>query len=362
MFFLFTYNSGSPLQARKTAPLFTVILILLIIVAIVVLIGIILRKIAAYKQSDKYLEKEKERITKYSDISKYANANELSETEKNILWDVCQATQWKNILYSLKDNSSVNELFKTAYRILKEKKYFTEKKLNLYFKTVFKIESIVAQHKKLISSKQIPVQSVIHFVNEEGEKFPFTIIENAKDFFVIIIPEFFIKSSEKPQILKQYRFVYKIEEGLSYNFVTRIIRYEENNPNEIRAIIAHTDTFECQTLRKFKREFFEKSCYFSAVAFLNNNKDEYKVKEKKFPGKITNISGGGCCIKTTLPIKENQYLCIFLNSIGINEGILGKIKRTRKLSGGLFSLHIQFIKLKLEIENKILTLVYKYDL
>lgn len=361
MFFLFTENSGSPLQARKTAPLFAAILILSAIIALVVIIGLIFKSVAAYKQSDKYIEKSKTRATNRSDVSTFAKNNELSEEEKNILWAACQATQWKNILYSLKDNSSVNELFKNAYLILKEKKYFTEKKLNSYFKTVFKIETIVAQHKKIISSKQLPVQTVINYVHEEGEKYPLTIAENSKDFFATIVPEFLANSPAKPQILKQYRFVYKVEDGLSFNFFTRVIRYEETDQNETKAILAHTDTFECQTLRKSKRNFVEKACQFSAVAFLNNDKTKYKINEKKFSGKITNISGGGCCIKSSVNAKENQYLCVFLDSIGIDKGILGVIRRVRTLPGGVFSLHIQFVNLKLEIENKIFTLVYKYE-
>ena len=185
MFFLYMENSGSPILARKSAPLFTVILILGVIIVLVVALGILLAKVREYKKSNKYIEKEKNRTTNYSDIVKYANQNDFSTTEKSILWEVCQITQWKNIFYSLKDNSTVNELFRKAYYILKEKKGLSDKKLNLFFKTLFKIETIVAQYRKLISSKQIPLQSMIFYISDEGEQYPFTIIQNTKDFFVI---------------------------------------------------------------------------------------------------------------------------------------------------------------------------------
>lgn len=362
MFFLYGNNSGSPILARKSAPLFTVILILGIIIGIVVALGILISKIREYKKSDKYIEKEKDRITTYSDIVKYANQNEFSSNEKAIFWEICQITRWKNIFYTLKDNSSVNELFRKAYYIMKEKKDLSDKKLNLFFKTLFKIETIVAQYRKLISSKQIPLQSMIFYISDEGEQYPFTIIQNTKDFFVIEIPEFIAKTQRRPPILKQSRFTYKTNDGLSHNFVTRIIRYDENDPKQIKAIIAHTDKLECQTLRKFKREFFEEKCQFSAVIHNQSGQNKYVIKSEKLEGKITNISGGGCCIRTNLPIKENQYLCIFLESIGINEKLIGIIRRTRKLPNGTFSLHIQFLDLPISIENKILALVYKYEL
>ena len=245
---------------------------------------------------------------------------------------------------------------------MKEKKGLSDKKLNLFFKTLFKIETIVAQYRKLISSKQIPLQSMIFYISDEGEQYPFTIIQNTKDFFVIEVPEFIAKTQRKPQILKQSRFTYKTNDGLSHNFVTRIIRYDESNQNQIKAIVAHTDKLECQTLRKFKREFFEEKCQFSAVIHNPNSTNKYTIKPEKLDGKITNISGGGCCIRTNLPIKENQYLCVFLESIGINEKLIGIIRRTRKLPNGTFSLHIQFLDLPVSIENKILALVYKYEL
>lgn len=362
MFFLYAENSGSPILARKSAPLFTVILILGIIIGIIVAFGILIAKIREYKKSDKYVDKEKNRTTIYSDIVKYANQNDFSSNEKGILWEVCQITKWKNIFYTLKDNSSVNELFRKAYYILKEKKGLSEKKLNLFFKTLFKIETIVAQYRKLISSKQIPLKSLIFYISEEGEQYPFTIIQNTKDFFVIEVPEFIAKTQRRPQILKQSRFTYKTNDGLSHNFVTRIIRYDESDPKQIKAIIAHTDKLECQTLRKFKREFFEEKCHFSAVIHNPNGQNKYTVKPEKLEGKITNISGGGCCIRTNLPIKENQYLCVFLESIGINDKIIGIIRRTRKLYSAEFALHIQFLDLPVSIENKILALVYKYEL
>ena len=206
MFFLYGSNSGSPILARKSAPLFTVILILGVIIVLVVALGILIAKVREYKKSNKYIEKEKNRTTNYSDIVKYANQNDFSAGEKAIFWEVCQITQWKNIFYSLKDNSTVNELFRKAYYILKEKKGLSDKKLNLFFKTLFKIESIVAQYRKLISSKQIPLQSMIFYISDEGEQYPFTIIQNTKDFFVIEVPDFIAKTQRKPQILKQSRF------------------------------------------------------------------------------------------------------------------------------------------------------------
>ena len=106
--------------------------------------------------------------------------------------------------------------------------------------------------------------------------------------------------------------------------------------------------------------------YASAFAMKNENpkkgEEKYIVSEKEYEGKITNISAGGCCIQTDLPIKEKQYIGIILPDTGIDETIVGIIRRTRRLPTGKLALHIQFIQISLATKNRIHTLVYKYEL
>ena len=82
----------------------------------------------------------------------------------------------------------------------------------------------------------------------------------------------------------------------------------------------------------------------------------------EYAGKITNISAGGCCIQTTLPIKEKQYIGVSLPDTGIDEVMVGIIRRTRRLPTGKLALHIQFVQISLFAKNRINTLVYKYEL
>ena len=130
-------------------------------------------------------------------------------------------------------------------------------------------------------------------------------------------------------------------------------------------VLSHSEQLECQAQRHFKREFFERECNFKAVKVNENpkkNETLYTFSDKEYPGKITNISAGGCCIQTTLPIKENQYIGVHLPETGIDETIVGIIRRTRKLPTGKLALHIQFMQISLATKNRIHTLVYKYEL
>lgn len=367
MFFLLGSASGSPIEARQThATDLAVILILL--AAFAALLGIsfiVFLKIKNYYKSEKYIEKERSRKTKLKDVQKLAKDNNLTQKDINVIWDICRITDTNNILYSIRSNNEVNELFHTAYQIMKEQNTLTEEKLNDFFTTLFKLELIVAQFKKVISTHQIPEQTVIFYISNEGEQYPFTISQNQKDFFTAEIPEFIFKSKRRPELLTRSRFTFRTADGLSYNLITRIIRYNEGNDGKYYMVLSHSEQLECQAQRHFKRDFFEAECQFKAVKYLENpgtGEEQYTFADKEYTGKLTNISAGGCCIQTELPIKERQYIGIILPNTGIEETIVGIIRRTRRLPTGKLALHIQFVQISMTSKNRINTLVYKYEL
>lgn len=365
MLLLYAGGSGSPIAARQTAPIYLIILITAIIISVAILIGILLKKHSDYKKSDAYLNKEINRPTKKNDVLKIAELSNLNKADINILWEICLFTKCKNILFLLKTNAEVNDLFRTAYYLMKEQNFFTDKKLNSFFECLYKLEMYVAQTKKIYSTTQIPAQSIIFYISEEGEQYPFTVIKNSKDFFIAEIPEFLSKSQHKPEKLVRNRFTFKTTDGLSYNLVTRIIRYEDTTENKHYIILAHTDQLECQSQRHFKRDFFQEDCQFARIHIHPEAEDpakRYWISENKHDGKITNISAGGCCIQTELPVKENQSIVVTIPSKGLTEQMSGIIRRTRKLPNGKYALHIQFKNISIQTKNKIYTLVYKYEL
>lgn len=367
MFFLLGSGSGSPIEARQThAPDLVVIIILLAIFTVILGIAFaIYKKITNYYKSEEFLEKERNRKTKFKDIQKLASANNLTSKDTAILWEICRITDCSNITFLIKSNEEVNTLFRNAYNIMSEKNLLTEEKLNDFFTCLFKLELIVAQTKKLLSTRQIAPGSVIFYISNEGEQYPFTVNQNTKDFFTAEIPEFVYKTPRRPELLTRSRFTFKTSDGLSYNLITRIIRYNEANDGKYYMVIAHSEQLESQAQRHFKREFFEKECLFSSVKVNETpekGEEKFTISEKEYEGKITNISAGGCCIQTNLPIKEKQYIAVHLPDLDINEAIVGIIRRTRRLPTGRLALHIQFLDITLAAKNKIHLLVYKYVL
>ena len=367
MFFLLGSGSGSPVQARiaHRGDIAIIIVLLITLAAILGITFIVWMRIKNYYKSEAYLEKERSRKTKLQDVQKLAKDNNLSQKDINVIWEICRLTDTNNILYSIRSNNEVNELFHTAYDIMKQQNLFTEQKMDDFFTTLFKLEMVVAQFKKVVSTRQIPEQTVIFFISDEGEQYPFTVTQNQKDFFTAEIPEFIYKSPRKPALLTRSRFTFRTSDGLSYNLITRIIRYNEGNDGKFYMVLSHSEQLECQAQRHFKRDFFEAQCKFKAVKYLEHpgkGEEQYNFSDKEYVGKLTNISAGGCCVQTDLPIKEKQYIGIMLPETGIEETIVGIIRRTRRLPTGKLALHIQFVQISLPTKNRIHTLVYKYEL
>ncbi len=359
------YQAGSsPLQARQSVSIGLILLILFLIIAFCTLIWFCIRKYIAYTKSPKYIEKERNRPTKLRDITKLAKTYLLSTEEQLILWEICKVNSASNITYIIKDNNEMMNLFHKTYDIFKVKKE-SEEKFSALFKLLYHIEQIISQSKNMSSTRQIPLETVIFYVTKTNEQYPLTLIQNTKDSFFLDIPDFIYKTPIKPKELEKISFLFKTKNGVTYSFSSRVIRYQKTSDNVVFMVVGHSDNIFTQVQRHYKREVINDVCYFSPVRINRNHikdEDAFIYSTKKYEGKLTNISGGGCCISTPFPIRENQHLRILFPSLGIDEKILGIIKRTRKLINGEFLIHIQFIKFSIKTQNKIFAYVYKFEL
>lgn len=363
-------NSGSPILARQTAPIFLIFICILIIFSLIILAGLLVKKYLLYKKSEKYLSKEKARFTKKKDLRKLQRDFNLTKEELSFLAYLSKLVKSTNLFYLFKENIQIQNFFRTAYDKLKEKDS-SDLIINNFFKLSYKVENYFAQSKHLLSTRQIQPETIVFYITKEGEQFPFTLTNNHKEAFVLEIPDFFFNKNDKPKELEKIPFTFKTNTGLSYTFTSRIIRYEtkaENDSDNTKKhfiYVGHTENLSVQVQRHYKRETIECDSLFSPVNTSINEKTGEKIymyTDSDYRGKLINISGGGCCLKTKLPIRENQHIGIKVPFIDINKPIVGIIKKTRRLSDGNFALHIQFIQYTIEEQNKILAFVYKYDL
>lgn len=354
---------SSPLQARYNFPYFFAFLVALLIFAVIFLIWILVQKRIKYTKSKEHLEKEISRKTKKRDITKIAKECELTKDDIKYLLKLTNKTNSSNLFYIIKDLRKLRDFSRECYAFLKSTNA-NDFDINHLYKVIFKFEKAIAKKRKIISTKQIKTSSVVFYITKEGDSLPFYCVENTTEYFSVEIPDFFLQKKDKPNTLDKIYFTYKPQNGLSYCFSTRILRYTKLE-NKNLMVLAHSDNIFAELQRNNKRKPIDYPCNFTSIKKEEIDKKSeitFIFSDNYHQGKLINISGGGCCFKTSLPIKENQKLGITIPLLDLTSPIVGLIKKTRKMPDGTFALHIQFIKFSTKEQNKILAFIYGFDL
>ena len=369
---IFFQIGSSPLSARASFPIGIYILGVVLVAALVGGFWFLTKHLLDYKKSEKYIQKQLSRVSTYKDVKKFIEDNRLSSEEEDMLWNMCRIQKLPNINYYIKEPEPLFAKLKEFYFYLKEHNA-TPKDIDIFFRLDFNIEKISAATKNLLSTKQLIPEAIVFYLTHESEQFPFYVKSNTQDFLALEIPKFMYDNPNlKPPLLERLRFITKAQNGMTYHFTSRAMRYQTNPDGKIYLIIAHSEDLLNQAHRNSKRESIDAECIFHPARpakpeertkkAIKNNEDEYVIAPKEYPGRVTNISSGGCCIKTKLPVKEKQYLTIRIPTMDLDEHIIGIIRRTRQLLDQTYNLHVQFLKIDLESKNKINAYAFKYEI
>ncbi len=350
----------SPITARMNPAIYTVLLLVILIAGILAAILFLLNKRKEKEKTPEWHEAQSKRKTNRKDVAIFSEKYKLKPEEEQFLWKICRKFGITNILFAIKDLASIEPYFEKYYT---QNKNNSETDINIMFRLKFHLERIFAASVTLTSTKQIAKNSKISEIFPDGTKIDFLVYENTKDFLSIKITDEFFESQKKPENLEKVAFTFRSTSGMRYAFVSRILRYE-TDANGHQMIVPHSNDLITKQQRNFKRISVNEKCRIASIKFESNKKNEKKYipAEKKYECVLTNISGGGCCISTTLPIKENQMTYIEFSLADGEYGVFGTIVKTRKSSTqGLFNLHIKFNDISLEVQNKILAKVYGYN-
>ncbi len=351
---------GSPLAARMNPAIYTVLIAALVISAVLAAIFFIQKKRKKIEETPEWQAAQAKRKTNRKDVSIFSEKYKLKPEEEAFLWKICKKYEITNILFAIKDLKSLEPYFEKYYSSNKDN---SQTDINLMFRLKFRLERIFASSESISSTKLLAKNSKISEIFPDGTKTDFFVYENTKDYLSIKITDEFFASPKKPENLEKVAFTFHSPAGMQYAFVSRILRYE-NDQNGHQMIVSHSNDLITKQQRHFKRINVNEKCKIASIKIETNKKNEKKYipAEKKYECVLTNISGGGCCISTTLPIKESQMTYIEISLSDGEYGVFGTIVKTRKSqTQGLFNLHIKFSNISLEVQNKILAKVYGYN-
>ncbi len=351
---------GSPLAARMNPAIYTVLIAALVLSAVLAAVFFIQKKRKKIEETPEWQAAQAKRKTNRKDVVTFSEKYKLKPEEEAFLWKICKKYEITNILFAIKDLKSLEPFFEKYYNSNKDN---SQADINLMFRLKFRLERIFASSESISSTKLLAKNSKISEIFPDGTKTDFFVYENTKDYLSIKITDEFFASQKKPENLEKVAFTFHSPAGMQYAFVSRILRYE-NDQNGHQMIVSHSNDLITKQQRHFKRINVNEKCKIASIKIETNKKNEKKYipAEKKYECVLTNISGGGCCISTTLPIKESQMTYIEIPLADGEYGVFGTIVKTRKSqTQGLFNLHIKFNNISLEVQNKILAKVYGYN-
>lgn len=309
--------------------------------------------------------------TNLSNINKITNIYNLTSEQKKFLIDLCKVQKIPNLEVNLHSENFCNNFFMTQYYALrKNEKNLSEAEIENEISILFAIRQKIENGKKnlsnLTSSIAIPEEHNLMLYNNKKEQFQCKILKNTKENLIVSIPQNVLSQQYKPEALSKITLFYQTENGSAYIIDSRVVRYQTGTENE-EMVLSHSNHLKCFQRRKFKRIDINTNCEFSAVKTTTLNKGSqtyvsYEPLERKYSGKLLEISAGGCSISTNLHIREKQYIYIEFNlSENHSDSVIGLIVKTEE--GYLedsYILHIVFVNINKKTRNRIFSKVYDY--
>ena len=365
MGFIFLLQAGGTLAGRAELRnnLFRYLFPVFIVAVIIAVIFFVARYFTTYKKSSAYIEKQKSRPTRPSDVQEVARICRLVSEEKNLLWKICRENNTSNILYLVRDVSSLENLFRAEFDVLDANK--DERAKSYLFSLRKKIRDGFAQGIVVKNSKSIGSNTVFTYTPVKGFHYKLVLFENSKDGLFIIVPDNLMNSENKPAPLAKMELVFEGSDGSFYRLETRAVRYETGKAGNV-LIAVHSDKISPLQKRGSERIEVNMPCKFSSVktVAVGSGKKEsivYEHSDKLLDGVLEDVSVGGCRITADLPIKAEQYIYIEgPMNMRDTDSAIGSIVRTTKRSDGKFILHIRFLQVEIETVNRILAKIANF--
>ena len=344
---------------------------LFIAAALVVLLLFVSFLIKLINKSKHESRTNSKKPTNLSNINKITNIYNLTSEQKNFIINLCKTQKIPNLEVNLHSENFCNNFFMTQYYILrKNEKNLSESEVENQISILFAIRQKIENGKKnlsnLTTSIAIPENQILILYNNKKEQYQCKILKNTKENLIVSIPKSILSQEYKPETLSKITLFYQTENGSAYIIDSRVIRYQNGIENE-EMILSHSNQLKCFQRRKFKRIDINTNCEFSAVKTTTQNKGgqtfvNYEPLERKYSGKLLEISAGGCSISTNLHIREKQYSYIEFNlSENHSDSVIGLIVNSEEgYLGDSYILHIVFVNINKKTRNRIFSKVYDY--
>ncbi|EPF30201.1 hypothetical protein HMPREF9194_00515 [Treponema maltophilum ATCC 51939] len=359
-------QAGSAIAMRQNTKLIPIALLVLALLALLIVLRYALAALVSF-----YKETARKKPGRVLDVGLLKNNGKklgLTGEEIAFLIDLCKTYKIKDLPLLAETEQCIAGPLKTLYKNIcaqensAEEAHTEEKKLRLFI-IIHKIENGKRNLTMVTNSTAFPAGLPATYTDESGGNYHVVIIENTDAEMIISIPQKKDGSKVKPHPLSKISLTIQLKNGIAYRIFPRIVRYQQRKDFE-EMVVTHTKNIKPMLQRRFKRVPVTLRCSFCAAKEIEDGGTKrYTVSENSYPGIISDISAGGCKLRTAIPIREGRYIQISTDIAGKRiDSIIGVVVKSKKdVDGKTTVLHMRFVRMAKKARNIIFASVYNYD-
>jgi hypothetical protein len=249
--------------------------------------------------------------------------------------------------------------FRRAYRVI-EQSASSEEEAQNKFSVLFAARNILENNVSgsLSSTRQLKEDMTLTIANGR-EKYNVSIVSTSGENLSVESPKNALGSLVKfPRGTKLSALAFT-KNNKGFSFDTRVIGYSNTfGPSTLQ--LAHSNQLKLLSHRRFRRRQIVIACnMFLVYSEGSGKKQRLIVDKRRLTGSTTDVSVGGCSIKTKAPIQVGAKLKIEFTDRDGNVAALGQVLRTNR-SGMVTVIHVKFLRVSRKSMNTINALVYEF--
>jgi ribosomal 50S subunit-recycling heat shock protein len=249
--------------------------------------------------------------------------------------------------------------FKRAYRVIQQSAVNdkeAQQKLTILFSTRRLLEN--SPIGTISSTRQIKEETKLT-INSGRDKIDVTVLSAKDENIAVETPKNILGSQVKIAKGAKLNILFFTKNNKGFSFETRVTGNSVMRGKPV-TLLAHSNQLKYLSQRRYRRKQAAIACFMNLVYVEGMGKKQRLVIDKRrFSGTITDISVGGCSIKTTAPVQVGARFKIEYTEKDATVAALGQVLRTNK-AGMNTVLHIKFLRVTQKSMNLINAYVYEY--
>jgi len=260
---------------------------------------------------------------------------------------------------SLGSSDLLDQHFRRAYRAI-EQNAATEEEVQRRHALLFSTRNTL-EHSgggNLTSTKQLKEEARLS-IGSGKDKHDVAVVSTKGDNLAVGCPKNALGSYIKMQKGTRLTVFYFAKNNNGFSFETRIVGYS-GAIGHTTMLLTHSNKIKKLSQRRYRRRQIVVACnMFLVYVEGSGRKQRLVVDKRRLTGNLSDISVGGCSIKSKAPVTVGARMKIEFIQGDINVAALGQVLRTNR-AGIITIAHVKFLRVSRKSMNTINAFVYEF--